>query len=302
MSTPTVSIVIPTYNHARFLSTALQSVQEQTYSDWEAIIVNNYSEDDTIEVVARFNDPRIRLVNYRNNGIIAASRNHGIELAQGEFVAFLDSDDTWYPDKLARCLETIALGYDLVCHGENWIKEGSPPRRMFYGPEKRARYPSLLFDGNCLSTSATLVYKSALHRVGAFSEAPEFITAEDYELWLKLAKTGFSFGFVNEVLGEYRIHGGNQSKVALRNMQAELAVLEQHFLEWGGSNRTSRLQMKKRRALAFYGAGRNLQTDGRHQEALRHFWRAWQTYPFITKCYIAALLSFSANLINPGAH
>jgi len=97
MTSPAVSVIIPTYNHARFLRAAIQSVVDQTFPDWEIVIVNNYSEDDTVQIVASFNDPRIRLVNFCNHGVIAASRNHGMSLATGKAIAFLDSDDIWYP-------------------------------------------------------------------------------------------------------------------------------------------------------------------------------------------------------------
>ncbi|MDP2842393.1 MAG: glycosyltransferase family A protein, partial [Acetobacterium sp.] len=92
-SPPLVSVVIPTYNHAGFLREALESLVAQTFSDWEALVVNNYSEDDTLDVVEAFNDPRIRVENFRNNGVIGASRNRGIRLSKGKYIAFLDSDD-----------------------------------------------------------------------------------------------------------------------------------------------------------------------------------------------------------------
>lgn len=98
--TPGVSIVIPTYNHEAFLGAALSSVVSQTYTNWEAIVVNNFSTDGTEALVYSFNDPRIKLVNFHNNGIIGAARNQGINLAIYPFVAFLDSDDTWLPTKL----------------------------------------------------------------------------------------------------------------------------------------------------------------------------------------------------------
>ena len=93
---PAVSIVIPTYNHGYFLKKCLQSVIDQTLTDWEAIVINNFSEDNTIDVVNSFHDPRIHLVNFKNNGIIAASRNEGIKISNADLIAFLDSDDSWY--------------------------------------------------------------------------------------------------------------------------------------------------------------------------------------------------------------
>src|SRR5262245_23810861 len=92
---PSVTVVIPTYNCADLLRQALASVVTQTRSDWEAIVVNNASTDNTLVAVAACRDPRIRVIEFRNQGVIAASRNRGITEAQGEWVAFLDSDDLW---------------------------------------------------------------------------------------------------------------------------------------------------------------------------------------------------------------
>jgi glycosyltransferase involved in cell wall biosynthesis len=296
MPAPRVSVVVPTYNHAKFLGPALQSVRAQTMPDWEAIVVNNHSEDNTVEVIAAFDDPRIRLVNFRNHGVIAASRNEGIRLAAGELVAFLDSDDCWHAQKLARCLEAIASGFDLVCHGEDWTREDAPPRRMIYGPAARARYPRLLFNGNCISTSAVVVRKQWLAQVGGFREDARFVTAEDYDLWLRLARDGARIGFVTEILGEYRMHGGNASKALLRHLEAELAVVNDHFAAMPAPGPVATLRMRRRRALVYYGAGRGFQAAGDPREAQRWFGRALRESPFILRLYAAALLNAFAPL------
>ncbi len=286
MKQPTVSVVIPTYNHASFLKKALQSVIEQSFQDWEAVVVNNFSEDDTAEVVASFGDPRIRLVDFRNNGIIAASRNHGIGLSRGEYVAFLDSDDIWYPDKLLRCIEKLGEGNDVVCHGENWTQEGVPFKKVFYGPLAATGYEALLKDGNCLSTSAIVARKSVLESAGNFSEDPEIVTVEDYDLWLRLAERKSRFAFVEEILGEYTLHPGNQSKAVLRNMNAELAVLKNHYSSRGEIP-------KSRQALLYFRSARALQRQGSHREALLWLFRSWKTFPFILRAYVASLISMA---------
>jgi teichuronic acid biosynthesis glycosyltransferase TuaG len=299
-ASPLVSVVIPTYNHAQFLRAAIQSVIDQTFTDWEAVVVNNYSEDDTVQIVSSFNDTRIRLVNFRNCGVIAASRNHGMSLAISKAIAFLDSDDVWYPKKLQRCMDALGDQADVVCHGEAWVKESGPPRVVMYGPQSRTRYLSLLYDGNCLSTSAIVVRKSALDKVGGFSEDPQMVTAEDYELWLRLAREGCSFVMIDEVLGEYRLHGGNQSKAVMRNLGAELAVLRKHFSGIASQGRQSSWRSRKRLALAYYGAARGLQADGQHVAALRWFACSWVMCPCILRAYAAVLISvfgFFRNLI-----
>lgn len=209
-----ISIVIPTYNQAEFLKKCLKSVVNQTYSNWEAIVVNNHSEDNTVEVVNGFNDDRIRLISYKNNGIIAASRNVGIRDAKGHYVAFLDSDDLWYPNKLARCHEVLKSsgGVELVCHDEIVRSDtGEVIAHNHYGPASERMFDKLLFRGNCLSTSATIVERSVLIDVGGFREDRSYVTAEDYDLWIRLSGR-CKFAFIHENLGEYILHANNLSK------------------------------------------------------------------------------------------
>ena len=286
---PRISIVIPTYNHAHFLRTALDSIRAQTFGDWEAIVVNNFSEDDTIAVVESYDDPRIRLVNFANHGIIAAARNHGLSLTQAPFVAFLDSDDFWYPEKLQRCMDKLAQGCDLVCHAEVWVGPDERQRTVHYGPEARATYESLLLDGNCVSTSAVVVRREWLERAEGFSVQPEFVTAEDYELWLKLARDGARFGFVDEVLGEYLIHQGNQSRATLRNMHAVMAVFEHHRSALEEHIPTHRL--RQREAVILYSGARGLQDSGQHRQAWPYFFKAVLHCPWVPRFYAAMLLN-----------
>ena len=97
MSSPFFSVVMPTYNQSSFLKKSIPSVLLQSWTSLELIIVNNYSSDDTVEVVKSFSDPRVHLINFKNNGVIGASRNVGIKEATGRYITFLDSDDfgTW---------------------------------------------------------------------------------------------------------------------------------------------------------------------------------------------------------------
>lgn len=285
-----VSVVIPTYNHAHFLGRALQSVLDQTYRHWEALVVDNHSQDNTDEIVGSFNDPRIRLLKINNRGVIAASRNLGMREARGEWIAFLDSDDLWYPAKLDRCMEVLGSGYDLVCHGERWLGDGRD-REVHYGPESRASYESLLFEGNCISTSATIVRRNSAEAVGNFREDTDIVTAEDYDLWLRLAGNGVRMGFIREILGEYSIHAGNQSRAALRNMEAVMQVVRRHFAESGNATWGRRLRARRREALVYYGGARGLQDTDQHGAAWRYFLRALCAWPLAPRIYVAMLLN-----------
>ena len=113
---PLVSIIIPTYNHAKYLGRSLQSVINQTYKNWEVIIIDNHSTDDTLNLVNSFTDERIKYLKIHNNGIIAKSRNLGIKTAKGDWIAFLDSDDWWSYNKLEKCMSYCFNSVDLIYH------------------------------------------------------------------------------------------------------------------------------------------------------------------------------------------
>jgi len=282
-----VSVVVPTYNHARFIGDALRSVVRQSFNDWEAIVINNFSSDDTVDVVRAVDDPRIRLINFANHGIIAAGRNEGIRRAVGKYVAFLDSDDCWHEAKLDRCVATLDAGADLVCHAERWTGGGRSERVVQYGPTAMAEYRRLLLRHNCISTSATVIRQSVLAHVGAFDARPEFVTAEDYDLWLRVSRAGYDIRFLNEVLGEYRRHEGNASGSVMRHYRAERAVVEHHLAETVDVGASAR---RRRIGRTVYTAGRGFQTAGRRWEALRMFVRALLHWPFEPRTWTAIAL------------
>ena len=288
-SSPLVSIVIPTYNHAPMLQRALATVIEQTYQNWNAIVVNNYSTDNTLEVVAKFNDPRIQCVNFRNNGVIGASRNEGIKIATGEYVAFLDSDDTWFPTKVEKSVSSLENGSDLVCHAEYWIDESGKSRLVTYGPSEAATHHNLIYKGNRISTSATMVRATLLKEVNGFDTSPELISTEDYDLWIRLAAKSNKFAFIDEPLGEYHRHDNNVSANIEKHLAAELALLTKHFAV--DSRLQNALARRRRKALAYYGAGRSLHRTSKYFLALKKYARSLMIWPISLRLYAAVVLS-----------
>ena len=286
---PLISIVIPTYNHAPMLQRALATVIEQTYQNWNAIVVNNFSTDNTLDVVAKFNDPRIQCVNFRNNGVIGASRNEGIKLATGEYVAFLDSDDTWFPTKIEKCVASLESGSDLVCHAEYWIDESGKSRLVAYGPSEAATHHNLIYKGNRISTSATMVRATLLKEVNGFDTSPELISTEDYDLWIRLAAKSNKFAFIDEPLGEYHRHDNNVSANIEKHLAAELALLAKHFSV--NAQFENVLARRRRKALAYYGAGRSLHRTNKHFLALKKYSRSMIIWPISLRLYAAVLLS-----------
>lgn len=284
-----IDIVIPTYNHARFLGEALRSVIGQTMGSWRAIIVNNFSSDDTHDVVASFDDPRISIVDFANHGIIAASRNHGLSLATAPYVAFLDSDDSWYPDKLVRCVAALDAGADIVCHGERWTSTDGTHRDVAYGPEHNAQYGRLLYRHNCVSTSAVVARRDLLADVHGFDERPEFVTAEDYDLWLRLARQGARYVFIPEILGEFRRHEASASSAVERNAAAELAVVNSHISALPASF-SVRIRHRHRRARVAYAAARSHQERAHRRDALRRYCECIRTSPFVLRAWVGLVL------------
>ncbi len=235
---PLVSIIIPTFNRSDLLKECLDAVVAQTFKDFEVLIINNFSTDDTLDVIATYKDARFNVINFKNNGIIGAARNQGIKLAKGKYISFLDSDDCWHKNKLEECIKIFqSASPDVICHAEIW-HDGVNPHAQTYGPSERATYDSLLFKGNCLSTSATMVTREALAKTKGFDENPELVTVEDYDLWMALAKNGAKFYFIDEPLGMFRIHSRNESEKSIeRHHRALIAVFAKHFNQLQDKNK-----------------------------------------------------------------
>lgn len=284
-----VSVVMPTYNHARFIAEAIESVLAQTYKNFELIIIDNCSTDNTEAIVRSYSDtdPRIRYQKFRNNGIIAVSRNVGIRIAAGTYVAFIDSDDSWFQEKLEKVVKFLARfpDTDLLCHDENYVsgvdKKIMKIRR--YGPYKK--YEDFLFKDNPLSTSAVVVRRSKLLEAGLFSEAENLVTAEDYELWLRLSKR-CRIEYLHEVLGNWRVHETSLSGNLEKHTANVLNAVNHHFEQWPRKSFYYKYLMNKRRGAIIRGAGRNFIKAGKFAPAKPYLHRAFRTDPFSMKTWI----------------
>ena len=158
MNNPFFSVIIPTYNQASFLRKALNSVMRQEFKNFEIIIIDNFSTDETEKIIKSFKK-KIIYKKIKNRGIIAKSRNKGIQLSKGKWLAFLDSDDLWSSNKLKEIHEQIKrVKFDVICNDE-WIVFGkkSISSLWSYGPYQDNFYKKLLINGNCISTSASVI-------------------------------------------------------------------------------------------------------------------------------------------------
>ena len=224
---PLVSVIVTTYNRKQFLKECLDSIFNQTFTDFELIVVDNYSNYDFFAFIESFADKRIRPYQNINNGIIAVNRNYGIRKARGKYIAFCDDDDWWYPEKLSEMVKIInSSNADIFCHDELKVSNGQVLGRITCGPH--SSYEELLFNGNCISPSATIVRRSSLVDANYFDERYELRGVEDYDLWLRMAEKKKIFKYHNEVLSEYIIHGNNEVNTAFYHKK-QLNLYNIHF-------------------------------------------------------------------------
>lgn len=212
---PLVSIIVPTFNHDKFISRAIQSVINQTYINWEMIIIDNYSTDDTEKIVLNHSDPRISYFKFHNYGVIAASRNRGISIAKGEWTAFLDSDDWWFEQKLNICFQEAGVDFDFIYH--DLEVKGDKKTIMFNKrlSGRKLKNPiceDLLVRGNCIPNSSVVVRTDFLKKVLGFNQSVEMVGAEDLNTWLKISQFTENFLYIPEILGGYLSHDHGISK------------------------------------------------------------------------------------------
>ena len=209
------SVVIPTYNQSIMLQRAIESVLAQSYDNFEILVMDDGSTDNTAEVVASFTDPRITYRWNKNFGGPARPRNNGIALAKGEWIAFLDSDDWWTVDKLQICFDCIDDNIDFVYHDLKIIRD-SPS--LFKSKNIKSRQvikpvlKDLLLKGNTITTTSVVVRKSLLEQVCGMDESVEMIAAEDYNTWLSIAQLTDNFLHIPKSLGYYLFHADSISR------------------------------------------------------------------------------------------
>ena len=207
MSKPLVSVIIPTFNRGYCLEESVRSVLQQSFTDFELIVVDDGSTDNTLEVVAQF--PAVKLLRLEENRGVSFARNRGMAMAEGDCIAFLDSDDLWEQDKLATQVKWIERDSQAVYTDEIWIRNGVRVNPM----NKHRKYSGDIFR-YCLplcivSPSSVLLRTELLNEVGGFDESMP--VCEDYDLWLRIAKR-YPFHFIEEKLIVKR--GGHEDQLS----------------------------------------------------------------------------------------
>jgi glycosyltransferase involved in cell wall biosynthesis len=267
MSAPRVSVILPTYNRAHLLPRAIESVLAQTHADFELIVVDDASTDETADVVAGINDARVSLYRLDANGGAAAARNVGLAHARGEFLAFIDSDDTWSPRKLEAQMAAMARSSDRagLCVCSITVHRG---RETFtnrwedeeiHGEDALAR----IAGGIGYGTLSWLVRRRAIDDAGGFDGTLPRL--QDYELTIRIARA-WNVRTLSESMATANVQPDSLSSSARRYAEALEAILERHHDVFE--------RFPRGHSHMLFRAGKYHAIEGRRREAERWFRRA----------------------------
>lgn len=274
---PTVSVIMPTHNRAALVREAIESVLAQTATDWELVVVDDGSQDQTPQVLRDYarRDARIHVARQSHQGLTAA-RNHGLRLARGEFMAFLDDDDLWLPEKLSVQVPYMQRQPELgLSYSQFYLRGASAGARPIY-PKRPGTTFRELFHGNFIQVPTVMIRRSCLDAVGEFS--PAYRGAQDFDLWLRIARR-YPIGFIEQPLACYRKHGANMTSRLVPMYLEHIEVLKRTEAEpaLGVTAALKRRQI----AACHYKAARALLEEGRFGQAAAQFARAVRHSPSI---------------------
>jgi glycosyltransferase involved in cell wall biosynthesis len=275
---PLVSIVVPSYNRAQYVPATLDSILAQNYKNLELIFIDDGSTDDTAEILDAYSkrDSRIQY-HHQNNSERAVARSKGMQLANGEYVCLVDSDDVWYPGKLEKQIaimekdRDIAMSYAAVNRIDMQGNSLGHARRQHQGYSGQV-YPELL-KRNFISSVTPMFRKELVNEVG--EQRTDLIPYEDWDFWLRLSKLG-KFHFTQEPLGDYRLHPGQ----SVKNVNAEhiekvtLGVLDSNSKEADEQTRNEAYSLAHLRFAYWYTLA------GKQETALEHLKKSFALSSF----------------------
>lgn len=226
----TISVIIPTYNRAQVVSRAIQSVLNQTYQDFEIIVVDDGSIDNTEEVIKELQgqDKMFKYIKHKENRGGAAARNTGIKLSSGHFLSFLDSDDQWLPNKLECEVRTLNENKDcVICStGHTFINEKTG--KIISKPILKKQFVSqkVALRGECLTTTDFTVVKQAALTIGGFDE--KLPARQDWDFWIRITSVGLGIQIPINTVNIYVMRSDQISTGLEKKLQGTIIVFEKH--------------------------------------------------------------------------
>ncbi len=229
-----VSVVIPTWNRSALLERAIRSALSQTHPPLEVLVCDDGSTDDSEKVVRSIDDSRVQWLTGERAGRPAVPRNRGIKASRGEWIAFLDDDDVWLPEKLERQLEKAnRTGCLAVCCNAFRITPDSETNHLLDWDSECLSFFDLLAL-NRVICSSVLIHNSLFDVVRGFSESPKLIVGEDYALWLRVS-TQTDFAYNAEPMLQYKDDPENSIRNKGRSNNIQIKLVLNDFLDWTSS-------------------------------------------------------------------
>ncbi|NCD01144.1 glycosyltransferase family 2 protein [bacterium] len=293
---PLISVIIPTYNRAHFLPRAINSVLNQTYKNFELIIVDDGSTDETRKIIKKFlkKDLRIKYIYQKNSGGPSKPKNTGIQICKGEYIAFLDSDDEWFANKLEKQIKKyiknnknnnigiVGCGAIRINTKNKKTKKVIPPR---YVKIKSSKVLNKTIPHSC---SSVMIKKSVFKKIGLFDN--NIKTADDYEIYIRISRR-YNFLFIREPLFNYYIHEDNISKpnseIDEEKIKEKQQIIKKHKKIFSKYPRAYSNEFKK------IGTFKMLTKD--YKNAKKYFIKSIKINPF-SRVYINLFLSFTPKL------
>ena len=288
---PLVSVVIPAYQAEAHIEETVRSVLNQTYAQVEAVVVNDGSPDDLVQVAEAIDDPRVRLLHQPNRGV-AEARNHGIRASRGAFIGLLDSDDVWLPQKVERHLDHFQRRPDLgTSYSRSIFIDGSGQPMGLYQDSKLTDIEPIDMFVRCPigSGSTPIVRRETWDAIAFqsnhfgevvdsyFDASPELLLGEDVECWYRLlTQSGWGFEGIGDYLTLYRIYGESNSA----NLTGKAESWER-LLDWVARYDAERVAGFRQAAMSYHDRylARRAVTNGHGLPATRYAVRAMTTYP-----------------------
>jgi glycosyltransferase involved in cell wall biosynthesis len=270
---PAVSVVMPACNAATTIAASIDSVLAQDFADLELIVVDDGSTDATADIVRAVADPRVRLLQQQNKGVSVA-RNRAIAAARADLIAFLDADDLWRPDKLARQVALLRARPEVgLCYTAQTIidRDGKMISHYAAKPDYRGRCLPVLLRSNGLGLSTVLTRAALLRELGGFE--PSLRHCEDWDLWIRIA-TKAELDYIEDELTLYRFHPGSATADLDSLREAQLAVLARHADRYANGRERARAAFR-----AYSDYARRYLLTGQWRKGLADVWRALLARP-----------------------
>ena len=231
-----ISVVIPVFNAQEYIENTVDSVINQEYKNWELIIIDDCSTDDSLSIVETKykSNKKIEIIKLeRNSGGPAKPRNIGIKNSNGDFIAFLDQDDIWDNDKLRICCNSICDNVDFIYHDMmRVVAENDYSVKQKILPSRQLEQPvliDLLINDNAILNSSAMVRRSLLVKIGDINESKKIIASEDYNTWLRIAKITDNFLYIPKVLGSIFVHSSGASN---KDMYSSVIYATKEFMTY----------------------------------------------------------------------